>query len=238
MAQGGLPVGIGGQDNLLQTPVCQPIRGKQCAPDGPAAPRPVDVASREMLEVSEEPLAPVQLRGFRLHTLWSRQPGGDLICQVGFPRLFGESSVPLLEFIPEAIPTELFQSPKLAITLKPPSKDHWNTASDLILTTAQDQFWEWWEAKQAVSRLEEEPEVVKVPPADESAPSKSSPMRPEDNKEASSLQRVLEIMQGILERIHDTRLQVLYEMGSTRELDRTLSHALMAEFARVQLAMG
>ena len=31
----------------------------------------LDMASREMLEVSEEPLAPVQLRDFRLHTLWS-----------------------------------------------------------------------------------------------------------------------------------------------------------------------
>ena len=45
----------------------------------------LDVASTVMLEVSEEPLAPVQLRGFRLHTLWSRQPGGDLIRWVGFP---------------------------------------------------------------------------------------------------------------------------------------------------------
>ena len=84
----------------------------------------LDMASREMLEVSEELPAPVQLRGFRFHTLWSRQPGGDLIRQVGFPQLFGESSTPLLEYIPKAIPTDLFQSPKLAVTLKPPSKDH------------------------------------------------------------------------------------------------------------------
>ena len=39
----------------------------------------LDVASREMLEVSEEPPTPAQLRGFRLHTLWSQQSGGDLI---------------------------------------------------------------------------------------------------------------------------------------------------------------
>ena len=146
--------------------------------------------------------------------------------------------MPLLEYIPEAIPTDLFQSPKLAITLKPPSKDHWNTTSDLVLTMAQEQFREWREAKQVASRFEEEPEVVEVPPADESAPSKSLPMRSEDNKEDLSLQRVLEITQGILECIHTTRLQALYEMGSTRELDRTLSRALMAEFVRVQLAMG
>ena len=34
----------------------------------------LDVASREMLEVSEEPPAPAQLRGFRLHTIWTQQP--------------------------------------------------------------------------------------------------------------------------------------------------------------------
>ena len=46
----------------------------------------------------------------------------------------------LLEYTPEDIPTDLFQSPKIAITLKPPSEDHWNAVSDLILPTAQDQF--------------------------------------------------------------------------------------------------
>ena len=197
----------------------------------------LDVASREM-EVSEEPPAPVQLRGFRLHTLWSRQPGGELICQVGFSRLFGESSMPLLEYTPEDIPMDLFQSLKIAITLRPPSKDHWNTASDLVLSTAQDQFREWREAKRAALHLEEVPEAVEVPPADESAPREALPMRSKANKGASSPQQVLEIMQGILERIHATWLQALYEMGSTRELDRTLSCALMAEFARVQLVMG
>ena len=45
----------------------------------------LDVANREMLEVCEELPTPAQLRGFRLHTLWSRQPRGELICQVGFP---------------------------------------------------------------------------------------------------------------------------------------------------------
>ena len=45
-------------------------------------------------------------------------------------------------------------------------------------------------------------------------------------------------MQGILECIHTIRLQALYEMGHTHELDRTLARALMAEFARVQLVIG
>ena len=105
------------------------------------------LASRDMLEVSEEPPAPAQLRGFRLHTIWTRQPGEDLTCRVGFPHLFGETSSPLLDYVPEIIPLELFQGPKLAITLKPPSKDHWNTASDLVLPVVQDQLWERHQAK-------------------------------------------------------------------------------------------
>ena len=100
----------------------------------------LDMANRAMLEVREEPPAPAQLRGFRLHTLWSRQPGGELIRQVGFPRLFGESSMPLLEYTPEDIPPYLFQSPKIVITLMPPPEDHWNMASDLILPMTQYQF--------------------------------------------------------------------------------------------------
>ena len=103
----------------------------------------LDVANRDMLEASEEPPAPAQLRGFRLHTLWSQQSGGELICQVGFPSLFSESSALLLEFTTEDIPEDLFQSPKIAITLKPPSEDHWNMVSDLVLPTAQNQFREW-----------------------------------------------------------------------------------------------
>ena len=115
----------------------------------------LDVASREMLEVSEEPPAPVQLRGFKLHTVWTQQPREDLTHWVGFPHLFGESSSPLLEYDSEIIPPKLFQSPKLAITLKPLSKDHWNTASDLILPLIQGELWQRCEAKRVASRLEE-----------------------------------------------------------------------------------
>ena len=198
----------------------------------------LDVANRAMLEVREEPPAPAQLRGFRLHTLWSRQPGEELIGQVGFPRLFGESSMPLLEYTPEDIPMDLFQNPKIAITLAPPSEDHWNVASDLVLPTTQNQFQEWREAKQASLHPGEVPEAVEVPPADESSPQEALHVKLEANKGASSPQWVLQTTQGILEHIHPSRLQVLYEVGSMHELDRTLSHALMAEFARIQLIMG
>ena len=85
---------------------------------------------------------------------------------------------------------------------------------------------------------EEAPEAAEVPPADESSPQEALPAKPEANKGASSPQWVLETTQGILVHIHASRLQALYKMGSTCELNRTLSHALMAEFARIQLVMG
>ena len=158
-----------------------PLEGSSVLPVALQHPVLLDLAIREMLEVGEEPLAPAQLRGFRLHTLWSQQPGEDLTHQVGFPCLFGESSSPLFEYVPEIIPLELFQSPKLAITLKPPSKDHWNTASDLILPVVQDQLGERCEAKQAVLHLKEGLEGVEVSPTEESAPDESLPRKAEDN---------------------------------------------------------
>ena len=148
----------------------------------------LDIASREMLEVSDEPLAPVQLRGFRLHTIWTQQPGEDLTCRVDFPHLFGDSSLPLLEYDSEIIPPELFQNPKLAITLKPRSKDHWNTASDLILPGIQGQLWERCETKQAALHLEEGLEGAEISPTEEFTLGKSLPMEAEDNGEASSQQ--------------------------------------------------
>ena len=82
------------------------------------------------------------------------------------------------------------------------------------------------------------PEPAEVPPAGKSAPREALPTKSEADKGASSPQWVLETTQGILEHIHASRLQALYELGSVCELDRTLSCALMAEFTRIQLVMG
>ena len=84
----------------------------------------------------------------------------------------------------------------------------------------------------------EVPEAAEALSADESSPQEAPPAKSEANKGAASLQWVLETTQGILERIHASWLEALYEMGSMHELDRTLSRALMAEFVRIQLVMG
>ena len=48
----------------------------------------------------------------------------------------------------------------------------------------------------------------------------------------------METARKILEHIHAIRLQTMHEMGGVRELERTLVHTLMAEFARLQLILG
>ena len=50
--------------------------------------------------------------------------------------------------------------------------------------------------------------------------------------------RVLETAHKILARVHAIHLQAMHEMGSMRELDRTLARTLMAEFTRLQLIIS
>ena len=97
----------------------------------------LDVATREMVTKTDEPLAPLQFRGFRLHTVWTQQPGEDLVHQVVFPHFLGKATSPMLEYEPERILQELTQGQKMAVNLRPPSNDHWNIVSDLVLPLIQ-----------------------------------------------------------------------------------------------------
>ena len=57
-------------------------------------------------------------------------------------------------------------------------------------------------------------------------------------KMAPNMERVLETTCRILECIHTLHLQTMHEMGSVREVDRTLARTLMAKFIRLQLIVG
>ena len=98
----------------------------------------LDVASKEAMEDTGEPMSPLSFRGFRLHTVWTQQPGGELACHITFPCFLGESSSSLLEYESEKFPQGLRQGQKIVLSLKPPSKDLWNIASDLILPLTLD----------------------------------------------------------------------------------------------------
>ena len=99
----------------------------------------LDMASKEAMEDTGEPMSPLSFRGFRLHTIWTQQPGGELARHVTFPHFLGESSSSLLEYKSEKFPQGLRQGQKRALSLKPPSKDHWNIALDLILPLTLDE---------------------------------------------------------------------------------------------------
>ena len=102
----------------------------------------LDVATKETMMRTGEPMASLSFRGFRLHTVWTQQSGGDLVHQVAFPCFLGETTLPMLEYEPEKFPQGLMQGPKMAINLRPPSGDHWYITTDLVLSLAvQHKAW-------------------------------------------------------------------------------------------------
>ena len=204
----------------------------------------LDMATRETLTKTDEPLAPLQFRGFRLHTVWTQQSGEDLVCQVAFPHFLGEAISPMLEYELERIPQELTQGQKMAVNLRPPSNDHWNIVSDLVLPLIQGTLRQRHEAKQVALHQEERSEGAEASPTEVSAPGKSLQVKAEgsgDGPPGGSVlprQHVIETMQEILAHIHALCLQTMHEMGSVWELDQTLARMLMAEFTRLQLIVG
>ena len=131
-----------------------------------AMPHPVflDVGDRETIEKTGELLAPLWFRGFRLHTVWSRPPGGEPVHQVTFPHLRGDATSPMLDYEPEKFPQSLLQGPKLLIRLRPPSSKHWNIESDLILTLAVETYKHRWEPEKEVQDSDREPAGAEASP--------------------------------------------------------------------------
>ena len=74
-----------------------------------AAQHPIllDVATKDAMTRTGEPIAPLSFRGFRLHTVWNRPPGGHSLHQVAFPRLLGEATTSMLEYEQEKFPQSL-----------------------------------------------------------------------------------------------------------------------------------
>ena len=94
----------------------------------------LDLTSKEAMGGTGEPVSPLSFRGFRLHMTWTQHPGGELTHHIPFPHLLGKGNSSLINYKLEKFPQDLMQGQKIAIDLKPPAKDHWNIASDLILS--------------------------------------------------------------------------------------------------------
>ena len=204
----------------------------------------LDVATKDTMMRTGEPMAPPSFRGFRLHTVWTQQSGGELVHQVAFPHFLGETTTSMLEYELEKFPQDLTQGSKMVINLRPPSGNHWNIISDLVLPLTVDTFRQRREAKRMEQDLEGESEGAKVSPKEASAPGKSPQVVVGGSRAALPTEtthqgeRALETAREILEHIHAIRLQTMHEMGGMRELEWTLVSTLMAEFVRLQLILG
>ena len=121
-----------------------------------------DVASKEAMGGTGEPVSPFSLRGFRLHMVWTQHPGGEMTNCIPFPCFLGESNSSLIEYESEKFPRGLRQGQKIAIDLELSTKDHWNIASDLVLPLILEDSRQQREAKRAAQAQEEKSEGVKV----------------------------------------------------------------------------
>ena len=204
----------------------------------------LDVAVKETMMRTGEPMSPLHFRGFRLHTIWTQQSGGDLVRQVTFPYFLGKSTSSMLEYEPEKFPQGLMQGPKMVINLRPPSSNHWNIVTDVILPLAVDTFRQQREAKRMAPGLGEGSVGAKVLPMETPAPRESPEVVVGSNGAAlptettNQEEEASETAHKILECVHAIHLQTMHEMGSVIELDQTVAHTLMAEFVRLQQIIG
>ena len=200
----------------------------------------LDVGGMEVMEKTGEPLAPLWFWGFRLHTVWSRPPGKEPVHQITFPHLQGDVTTPMLEYEPEKFPQSMRQGPKMVIPLRPPSSEHWNIESDLILTLTMDTYQRRLEAKRAGQDQERESAGAEVSPRETPVPGEAPLAIASSSKAVSPTETThqgekdLETTVGAIKRIHALRLQIIHDMGSMREVEQMAVHTLMAEFARLQ----
>ena len=205
-------------------------------------PHPIflDVAGKEVMEKTGEPLAPLWFRGFRLHTVWSRPPGEEPVHQITFPHLRGDVIIPMLEYEPEKFPQSMRQGPKMAILLRPPSSGHWNIESDLILTIMMDTNRRWLEDKRATQDPEQESAGAEESPREMPVPEGAPLAIASSSKAASPMETThqgekdLEAALGAIKCIHALHLQIIHNMGSMREIEQVAVCTLMVEFARLQ----
>ena len=147
----------------------------------------------------------------------------------------------MLEYEQEKFSLNMRHGLKMSITLRPPSGEHWNIESDLVLSTTMEAYKQWHAAK----RVEQDPGRES---AGVEASSKETPV-PEEAPQAmaGSSQvysptettgqgdRDLETALHVIKRIHALCLQMIHEMGGMHEVEQGAIHTLMAEFSRLQV---
>ena len=125
----------------------------------------------------------------------------------------------MLGYEQEKFPQSLLQGPKMLISLWPPSSEHWNIDSDLILPLTIDTYQWWREAKQVEQDPEQESVEAEASQKDAPAPENAPQVEVGGSKAASPTEtthqreRDLETTLAIVEHIYALCLQILHEMG-------------------------
>ena len=146
----------------------------------------------------------------------------------------------MLEYEPERFLQSMWQGPKMSITLRPPSSEHCNMESNLMLTVTMEMYKQRHEAKRAEQDPEQESAGAKASPKEVPVLEKAPQAVASDSRAVSPTEttcqgeRDLEIALGIVECIHALHLQIIHEMGGVREVEQVAVHTLMVEFARLQ----
>ena len=146
----------------------------------------------------------------------------------------------MLKYEPEKFPQSMQQGPKMSISLRPPSKEHWNIESNLMLTLTMETYKQQCEAKRAEQDPEWESAGTKVSPKEMPVLEEAPQAVAGGSKAASPMEttcqgeRDLETVLGVVKCIHALHLQIIHEMGSMREVEQVAVRTLMAEFARLQ----
>ena len=150
----------------------------------------------------------------------------------------------MLKHVPEKLPLNLQQGPKVAIPLKSPSSRHWNIDSDLILGLEMDTHCRWHEAKvtgqdlqQELVGAEESPQHAPTPEGASLAMGGSCQVA-SPKESASKEERDLEIVRDVVRCLHAVCLQAMHDMVCVREVEQVAVRTLLAEFARLQAILG
>ena len=118
----------------------------------------------------------------------------------------------MLKHVPEKLPPNLQQGPKVAIPLKSPSSRHWNIDSDLTFSLAVDTHRRQHVAKQTDQDPQQEFAGAEGSPRQAPVPGEVSPATAGSSQAASPTETArqekqdLEIVQDIIRRLHAVRL--------------------------------
>ena len=149
----------------------------------------------------------------------------------------------MLKHVPEKLPPNLRQGPRVAIPLKSPSSRHWNIESNLIFSLEVDIHRWWHEAKvtgqdpqQELVGAEESPRHA--PALEVSLATGGSCQAASPKESASEEECDLDIVRDVIRHLHTVRLQAMHNMVGVREVEQAAVRTLLAEFARLQAILG